>query len=198
VKVEAGLAKVKFKRLKIPHQLFSLHTHTKSLPMKSLIPQRLCRKTVNDSVVTICRYNCFQINLVPRGNQLPSPAGLHSFSGIVRLLPNSHCTTWHGADDSTTNSAIRGLIYVPSIAIWRSGSVVSLATAYGLDGPGIESRWGRDFPHLFRPALRPTQPPVKWVPGLSRGKVRPGRDADPSPPSSDEVKNRVELYLYSP
>ena len=25
------------------------------------------------------------------------------------------------------------------------------------------------------------------------GKVRPGRDADPSPPSSAEVKNRVEL-----
>ena len=30
------------------------------------------------------------------------------------------------------------------------------------------------------------------------GKVRPGRDADPSPLSSAEVKNRVELYLYSP
>ena len=30
------------------------------------------------------------------------------------------------------------------------------------------------------------------------GKVRPGRDADPSPPSSAEVENRVELYLYSP
>jgi len=28
--------------------------------------------------------------------------------------------------------------------------------------------------------------------------VRPGRDAGPSPPSSAEVKNRVELYLYSP
>ena len=27
---------------------------------------------------------------------------------------------------------------------------------------------------------------------------RPGRDADPSPPSSAEVKDRVELYLYSP
>jgi len=27
------------------------------------------------------------------------------------------------------------------------GSSVSIATAYGLDGPGIESRWGRDFPH---------------------------------------------------
>ena len=47
---------------------------------------------------------------------------------------------------------------------------------------GIESRWGGgDFPHLSRPVLGSTQPPVQWVPGLSRGKERPGRDADPSP-----------------
>jgi hypothetical protein len=78
------------------------------------------------------------------------------------------------------------------------GSVVGIATAYGLDGPGIDSRWKRDFPHLSRPALRPTQPPLQWVPGLPGGKVRPGRDADPLLPSSAEVKNRVELHLYSP
>jgi hypothetical protein len=78
------------------------------------------------------------------------------------------------------------------------GSVVGIATAYGLDGLGIDSRWGRDFSQLSKPTLRPTQPPVQWEPGLSRGKVRPERDADPSPPSSAEVKNRVELYLYSP
>ena len=38
-----------------------------------------------------------------------------------------------------------------------------------------------------RPALGPTQPPVNWVPGLSRGKVRPGRAAEHSPPSSAAV-----------
>ena len=49
------------------------------------------------------------------------------------------------------------------------GSVVGIATSYGLDGPGIETRWGRDFPHLSTPTLRPTQPSVQWVPSLSRG-----------------------------
>ena len=50
-----------------------------------------------------------------------------------------------------------------------SGSIVGIANGYGLDGPGIESQWGRDFPHLSRPALGLTQPPVQWVSGLSRG-----------------------------
>ena len=26
-------------------------------------------------------------------------------------------------------------------------SVVGIATCYGLEGPGIEIRWGRPFPH---------------------------------------------------
>ena len=58
---------------------------------------------------------------------------------------------------------------VASLRMTGPGSVVGIATGYGLDGPGIESRWGRDFPHLSIPVLGLTQPPVQWVPGLSRG-----------------------------
>ena len=46
---------------------------------------------------------------------------------------------------------------------------------------------GRDFPHLSRPALRPTQPPVQWVPGLSRGLGAAGVWRWPLTPSSAEV-----------
>ena len=35
-------------------------------------------------------------------------------------------------------------------------SSVGIATRYGMDAPGIESRWGRDFPHPSRPVLGPT------------------------------------------
>ena len=48
-------------------------------------------------------------------------------------------------------------------------SVVGIATGYGLDGQGIESRCGRNFPHLSRAAVDTTQPPVQRVPGFFRG-----------------------------
>jgi hypothetical protein len=66
-------------------------------------------------------------------------------------------------------------------------SSVGIATGYGLRGPGIESRWGeifRTYPD------RPRDPPsllynvYRVFPG---GRNRPGRDTDPSPPSSAEV-----------
>ena len=70
--------------------------------------------------------------------------------------------------------------------------------SYGLDGPGIESRWGLDFSHQSWPALGPTQPPVQRVPGFSPGVKAAGAWRWPSTPSSAEVKERVELYFHSP
>jgi hypothetical protein len=72
-------------------------------------------------------------------------------------------------------------------------SSVSIVTRYGLDGAGIESRWGRDFQHPSRPALALTMGTgsflgVKWL----------GCGIDHPPASTAEVKERVEQYLYSP
>jgi hypothetical protein len=64
----------------------------------------------------------------------------------------------------------------------------------GMDGPGIEFRYGRDFPHPSRPSLVPIQRPVEWLLGIKR----PGRGVDHPPPSLAGVKNSVDLYLCSP
>jgi len=76
--------------------------------------------------------------------------------------------------------------YTVYIYISGPGSSVGIATDYGLDSP--RSNPGGD--EIFcpsRPALGLTQRPVKWVPCLSRGKVRSGRATDHLPPSNATV-----------
>ena len=68
------------------------------------------------------------------------------------------------------------------------GSVVGIATGYGLDGQGIEPRWGGEI--IRTCPDRPWGPPSILYNGyrvFPGGKEKPGSDADPSPPSSAVV-----------
>ena len=70
------------------------------------------------------------------------------------------------------------------------GSSVGIATRYGLDGPRIESRLGAEFSSTLQtgPGVHPASHTIK----------RPGPDVDNPRPCSVEVKERVQLYIYSP
>ena len=55
----------------------------------------------------------------------------------------------------------------------RRDSAVGVAKRYGLDGPKIESLWGRNFPN---------QPPVQWVAVLFPGGKAAGAWCRPPTP----------------
>ena len=59
------------------------------------------------------------------------------------------------------------------------GSSVDIATDYGLVSPG-SNPGGDEIFRPSKPALGSIQPPVQWVPGLSRG--RGGRGVGLTPP----------------
>ena len=85
-------------------------------------------------------------------------------------------------------SVTLGFTFITSLSC-GSGSSVGIATEYGLDGPGIESPWGEGARFIAR-RDRPWGPPILLYNGywaFPGAKVRPGRAADHSPPSSVEV-----------
>ena len=104
-----------------------------------------------------------------------------------------HCNA-HLTNQLFTFTAVHGLLQAftliqhPQIITCGPGSSVVIATGYGMDGPGIESRWGGE---IFRTCPdRPWGPPSLLYNGyrvFPGGKEQPGRDADHSPPSSAVV-----------
>jgi hypothetical protein len=119
-------------------------------------------------------------------------ASQHVFiSGIDRKAMN-----WKEIKQKENKDKFRTI----SVSVGRD-SVFGIATRYGLDGPGIESRWReerRDFPHQSRTALGPTRPPAQWVQDILPGGIMAGPWHWPRTPSSAEVKERVLLYFDSP
>jgi hypothetical protein len=79
----------------------------------------------------------------------------------------------------------------PQIWTWTAQSVQRLATSWTV------REWNASVGEIFR-TLGTTQPPAQWVPNLFTGDKAAGRGVNFPPPSSTEVKERVELHLYSP
>ena len=77
-------------------------------------------------------------------------------------------------------------------------SVVGMATRYGLDGSGVESRLGARFSATVHTG--PGAQPDSYTMGIGSflGVKRPGRGVDHPPPSSAEVNERVELHGWPP
>ena len=75
-------------------------------------------------------------------------------------------------------------------------SSIDISTIYGPDGPGSESRWGPRFsaPIQAGPGAHPSS--YKMGTGSTPGVKPPGRGVNHPLPSSSEVKERLELYLY--
>ena len=78
--------------------------------------------------------------------------------------------TFNNAAVRTSNSASCRPAGSSVTTWWVTGAPFPSAQAsrYGLDGPGIEYQWGRDFPNPSRPVLgvHRASCTVKWVPGL--------------------------------
>ena len=77
-------------------------------------------------------------------------------------------------------------------------SSVGIATLYGLDGPRDRIPVGARFASSFQTG--PGAHPASYTMGTGSFPwvKRPGRGIDHPPPSSTEVKERLELYLNSP
>jgi hypothetical protein len=109
----------------------------------------------------------------------------------VQVTCVTHVTITRDAGSSESpciqrKSKHRSIHFLPP-SVCRDSSV-GIRTRYGLNGPGIEFWWRRDFPYMSRPALGPTQPPIQWVPGFFPGGNRPGSDVDHPPHLAPRLK----------
>ena len=87
-------------------------------------------------------------------------------------------------------TTISHILFLLSLHVVDQHSVVRISTRYGLDHPGILSRWRQGFPHPSRLVLSSAQPPKKWV-------KRPGRGVDHLLSYNAEVEKQ-QTYTSTP
>jgi hypothetical protein len=80
-------------------------------------------------------------------------------------------------------------LHLSALSLFKGrDSSVGIATGYGLDGPGIEFRLGRDFPHPSRPALGAHPASCTMGTGSFPGVKRPGPGAGHPPHLEPRLK----------
>ena len=106
-------------------------------------------------------------------------AGTSKF--VTSKCDSIHLLGFHHLRQSISSSFTRRHLYTVNSYIFKYKNIhyiyihvprdssACIAIRHGLEGPGIESRSGRDFLQISRPPTLCTQPPIQWVPSLSLG-----------------------------
>jgi hypothetical protein len=130
--------------------------------------------SVGDNSSTVCCYYISGLNCDVWGTELRLKSNCKSELSTVRSLVFDagmraySVNLWPRVRQSLQISNC-----AQSVKVGRD-SVGGIATCYGLDGPGIESRRGWDFPYPSIPSLGPIQQPVQRVPGVFPGSKAAG------------------------
>jgi hypothetical protein len=114
----------------------------------------------------------------------------HTFVWFVIGLLWSVMPLWQGAMSIDLKASVH-LVWNVSLCFSRDSSV-GIATGYWLDGRGVIPTVQRFFFSTApKPSLKPTQPPIQWVPGIKR----PGPEADHSQSFSVTVESGGSISL---
>jgi hypothetical protein len=87
----------------------------------------------------------------------------------IHMLVHVLCTHTHAHAHTQTRSLLLLRLYSTSVIVWSWGSSVSIVSDYRVDDPVFNPRQRQrifPLPCVSRTALRPTQLPIQWVPGI--------------------------------
>ena len=120
---------------------------------------------------------------------------LHFLFG-VNTYDSQNKLSFHAANILTIIFSVLQLKWLDYFPIVGQDNVVSIVIRYRLEGLGIKTRWVQDFCTSLD---QPWGPPSLLYNGYQvlPGHKQPGRGVYHPSPSSAEVKERAQIYLYS-